>query len=156
MSTQHTKTRTRMVALAGALVLATLPVAACGDDGDADVTVTTTEQPGVGEQGKGGAAQESLEGRLGQDVRFTGEVAELVSATAFTVGGDEVGENPILVVGASIPEGLAGGDQVRVQGTVEEFQVAGWEQDLDWDLVDDDFDSFDGDPAVRASSVSRV
>jgi hypothetical protein len=114
------------------------------------------EQPGLGEQGQGGAAQESLEGRIGQQVQLTGEVATIIAPHALTLGGDDIGENPILVVGADIPPGLTQGETVRVSGTVKEFQVPGWEQDLDLDLIDQQFEDFDGDPAIQAASVTRA
>ena len=114
------------------------------------------EQPGVGEQGQGGAAQESIADRVGQQVEVTGEVAQVISANAFTIGGDEIGENPILVVGANVPAGLATGDTARVTGTVKVFEVPGYEQDLDLDLVDQEYEDFDNDPAIEASSVTKI
>ena len=115
-----------------------------------------TGQPGVGEQGEGGAAQEAIQDRVGQSVDLTGEVAEVISANSFTIGGDEIGENPILVVGANVPAGLAAGQTVRVAGTVVVFQVAGYERDLDLDLIDQEYEDFDNDPAIEASSVTKV
>ena len=110
-----------------------------------------TEQPGVGEQGEGGAAQEAIQDRVGQSVDVTGEVAEVISANSFTIGGDEIGENPILVVGANVPAGLAAGETVRVAGTVTVFQVARYEQDLDLDLdlIDQEYEDFDNDRPSR-------
>jgi hypothetical protein len=43
-----------------------------------------------------------------------------------------------------------------VSGTVKEFQVPGYEQDLDLDLIDQEFEDFDGDPAIQANSVTRA
>lgn len=138
-------------AMAAAAALA-VPLAGCADDEPVATPPAATEQP----TGQGGADQEDLEGRLGEDVDLTGEVAEVLSGNAFTIGGDQIGENPVLVVGADVPSGLAGGDQVRVSGTVREFQVAGYEEDLDLDLIDDEFEDFDGDPAIQAASVERT
>ncbi len=84
-------------------------MAACGSDetaGNPEVVnppPAVAEQPGLGEQGQGGAAQESLEGRIGQQVQLTGEIATIIAPHALTLGGDDIGENPILVVGANIP-----------------------------------------------------
>lgn len=151
----------------GAVAIAALPLVACADDdpvGDPGVLVPPTsavepteqeEQPGVGEEGQGGAAQESLEDRLGQQVQLTGEIATILSPNAFTLGGDEIGENPILVVGADVPADLQPGEQVEVSGTVKVFQVPGYEEDLDLDLVDQEFEDFDGDPAIQAESVTK-
>ncbi|HEX2262713.1 MAG TPA: hypothetical protein VHH52_02980, partial [Pseudonocardiaceae bacterium] len=112
-------------------------------------------QPGLGEQGQGGAAQESLEGRIGQQVQLTGEVATIIAPHALTLGGDDIGENPILVVGANIPRSYTGRNRPG-QRHRQEFQVPGWEQDLDLDLIDQQFEDFDGDPAIQAASVTRA
>ncbi len=34
--------------------------------------------------------------------------------------------------------------------------MPGWEQDLDLDLIDQQFEDFDGDPAIQAASVTRA
>lgn len=106
----------------------------------------------VGETG-GELSQEALAGRIGEKVTVTGEVAEVLNANAFTLGGDEFGENPLLVVNAK-PTSLRAGEQVRVSGEVIRFSVPGIEEDFDLDLVDDEFEDFDGDPALRAASVT--
>jgi hypothetical protein len=147
---------------AGVVAMTILLLAACGGDetirdpGELNPPAAVTEQPNLGEQGQGGAAQEDLDGKLGQQVQVTDEVATIISPNAFTIGGDEIGENPILVVGANLPPGLVEGQQVRVSGTVKEFQVRGYEEDFDLDLVDQEFEDFDGDPAIQADSVSTV
>lgn len=147
---------------AGVVALAVLPLVACGGDdtirdpGELNPPAAVTERPDLGEQGQGSAAQENLEGRLGQQVQVTGEVATIISPEAFTMGGEEIGENPILVIGANLPPGLVEGQQVRVSGTVKEFQVRGYEEDFDLDLVDQEFEDFDGDPAIQADSVTTV
>ncbi|MDQ4094202.1 MAG: hypothetical protein M3143_12640 [Actinomycetota bacterium] len=144
---------------AGVVAMAIIPMVACGED-------ETVRDPGVlnppalaeqpqRERGQGGAAQESLEDRIGQQVQLPGEVAKIISPNAFTIGGDEIGQNPILVVGANMPPGLSEGQQVRVSGTVKEFQIRGYEEDLDLDLIDQEFEDFDGDPAIQANSVTR-
>ena len=90
---------------------------------------------------------------LGETVTVNGEVSELIGTNAFTIGGEEIGDNPILVVAAQVPA-LGEGDVVEVAGTVVEFQVIGYEEDLDLDLVDNEFEDFDGDPAIAATSVT--
>ncbi len=145
----------------GVVAMVVITMVSCGnDETDRDPQVFTppavTDPRGVGEQGQGGAAQESLEGRRGQQIQVTGEVAAIISPQAFTIGGDDIGENPILVVGANIPTGLTSGETVRVSGTVKEFQVPGYEEDLDLDLIDQEFEDFDGDPAIQANSVTRA
>src|SRR5918997_5217839 len=147
--------------VAAVVAMALLPAVACGSDeavrnpGALSPPAVSGER-GIGEQGQGGAAQKSLEGRLGQQVQVTGEVATIIAPHALTIGGDDIGENPILVVGANMPAGLTQGETVRVSGTVKEFQVPGYEQDLDLDLIDQEFEDFDGDPAIQANSVTRA
>ncbi|MGH3938955.1 MAG: hypothetical protein ACRDTG_10030 [Pseudonocardiaceae bacterium] len=145
------------------IAMAVIPIAACGsaettrDPGvDSPTAVETSEQPGVGEEGRGGASQSSLQDRVGQQVELIGEVAAIIGPHALTLGGDQIGENPILVVGTSIPKGVTEGEQIRVNGIVKIFQVPGYEQDLDLDLVDQELEGFDGDPAIQAESVARV
>lgn len=137
-------TRRRSTGLAVAAALALTPLlAACGED-EAPADTGAVEEP----------AQDELEDlAIGETVTVNGEVSEVLDPTAFTVGGEEIGENPILVVGASVPT-LAEGDEVQVAGTVTEFDVVGFEEDLDLDLVDDEFEDFDGDPAIAATSVT--
>lgn len=146
---------------AAVIALAVLPLAACADEKPAaDPGVirppAAAGQPGVVDLGRGRASQDALEGRFGQQVRVTGEVATIISPNAFTIGGDEIGENPILVVGTIMPLGIEAGERVQVTGTVKEFQVPGYEQDLDLDLIDQEYEDFDGDPAIQADSVSEV
>ena len=59
------------------------------------------------------------------------------------------------MVGAQVPA-LDEGAEVQVAGTVVEFQVLGYEEDLDLDLVDNEFEDFDGDPAIQATSVTMA
>jgi hypothetical protein len=117
-------------------------------------TPTASPSPG-GVLGEGGGelSQEVLEGRIGQEVTIAAEVATILGPNAFTVGGDEVGENPVLVVSATAPQ-VQEGSSVRVVGQVVRFTVPGVEQDLDIDIVDNEFEDFDGDPVVTATSVT--
>lgn len=127
-------------------------------DGDPALQASMVQRAaaaGVGDGGQGGAAQESLDGRIGQTVDLRGEVATIVGPNAFTVGGDAIGENPILVVSAMNPD-VQAGDTVRIRGKVIRFSVPGVERDFDLDLVDNEFEDFDGDPAVQAASVTKA
>ncbi len=166
MTRRTTRTRTLLAAAA----IAVVPLAGCSSEepGETRAPTDDTSQsieaeapedegtPGVGEEGDGGAAAESIAGMLGEDVSFTGEVEDVLPPDAFTVGGDEIGEDPILVVGADLPAGFSDGDTVTIDGTVKTFVVQGYEDDLGLDLSDDEFVDFDGDPAVQASSVTVV
>jgi hypothetical protein len=54
---------------------------------------------------------------------------------------------------AEVPA-LEEGAEVQVAGIVVEFQVLGVEEDIDLDLVDNEFDDIDGDPASQATEVT--
>lgn len=138
--------RRRSGRLAVVAAVALVPVlAACGED-EVPADTGAVEEP----------AQDELEElALGETVTVNGEVSEVIGPNAFTVGGEEIGDNPILVVGAQVPE-LEEGAEVEVAGTVVEFQVLGYEEDLDLDLVDNEFEDFDGDPAIQATSVTMA
>ncbi len=138
--------RRRSGRLAVLAAVALVPVlAACGED-EVPADTGAVEEP----------AQDELEElALGETVTVNGEVSEVIGPNAFTVGGEEIGDNPILVVGAQVPA-LEEGAEVQVAGTVVEFQVLGYEEDLDLDLVDNEFEDFDGDPAVQATSVTMA
>lgn len=84
---------------------------------------------------------------------IAGEFATLLGPSAFTVGGDEVGENPVLVVSATAPQ-VQEGSSVRAVGQMVRFTVPGVEQGLDIDVVDNRFEDVDGDPVVTATSVT--
>lgn len=161
-----TRRMTRTRNLLAAAAIAVVPLAGCSDESPAEPLPTAEESvespapsedegsPGVGDEGDGGAAQQSLEDKVGEDVSFTGEVETVINADAFTVGGDEVGEDPLLVVGADLPPSFSEGDTAMIEGTVQYFVVQGFEEDLSLDLQDDQFTDFDGDPAVSATSVT--
>lgn len=138
--------RRRSGRLAVVAAVALVPVlAACGED-EVPADTGAVEEP---------AQDELAELALGETVTVNGEVSEVIGPNAFTVGGEEIGENPILVVGAQVPA-LEEGAEVQVAGTVVEFQVLGYEEDLDLDLVDNEFEDFDGDPAIQATSVTMA
>lgn len=120
-------------------------------------TPATTPAAGgtVGDpEAEGGLAQESLQGKVGQSVTVRGEVAKTLVANAFTLGGDEIGENPVLVVGANMAQ-VAEGDTVTVTGTVRRFDLPGVERDLGLDFVDNEFTDFADDPIIQATSVTK-
>ena len=50
--------------------------------------------------------------------------------------------------------GVDAGESVRVDGQVVRFSVTGVEEDLDIDIVDNEFEDFDGDPVVQATSIA--
>ncbi|SDQ63423.1 hypothetical protein [Quadrisphaera sp. DSM 44207] len=118
------------------------------------VEETDDDQPGLGEDQESGLSQEVLEGRVGDQVDFDGEVSQVLSPRAFLIGGIEVGEDPLLVLGADVPTALAIGDVVQVSGTVVDFSIAGAEEDLEVNFAEEALEDFEGDPAVQATSVA--
>ena len=133
---------------AAIMALAALPfLAACGNDDDTaaapvppPVTTPALPEPSgpAGEPvGQGGLSQDALEDEIGQTVTVTGEVATLIETHAFTLGGDQIGEDPVLVFSGNEPQ-VGEGDTVTVTGKVIRFSVPGVESDLDLDLVDDE------------------
>ena len=150
----RTTPRTRRFAVGLALIV--LPfTAACGEEEEAVPPAAEERVEEPEDSGQGGAAQGAIEDRVGETVSLDGEVAELVGANAFTIVGDEVGENPILVISATNPN-VDEGDAVMIEGEVVEFSVPGVEEDLDLDLIDNEFEDFDGDPAISATAVTQA
>ncbi|PLS84824.1 MAG: hypothetical protein CYG60_15930 [Actinobacteria bacterium] len=101
----------------------------------------------------------------GKNVTLSGLVSEVVGPNAVAIGGDElIGGDPVLVVGArqldQIAEGLPEGEPFEVQqqdlvqatGTLREFDIAEVEQDIGYDLDDNVFGDWEGEPVVIAES----
>lgn len=161
---------TRIVALALGLLIGTgigLLIGALAFDGDEDApevaglpNLDTTLQRIVTEP----------EQFVGEDVAVGGEVREIISPHAFTVGQLGFFGPDLLVVTKeplTAPTRRSGsrpvleGDDVTVSGGVGKFDIASFERDLDINLrrefdsfVGDDLEERRGDPAVRAESVT--
>ena len=101
----------------------------------------------------------------GKDVTLSGLVTEVVGPNAVAIGGDElIGGDPVLIVGAQqldrIVEGLPEGEPFEVQqqdlvqasGTLREFDIAEVEEDIGYDLDDNVFGDWEGEPVVIADS----
>lgn len=158
--------RTFTTALAAAALVA-LPLTGCGDTA-ADTASSSTSAAessspstdeggsGIGESGEGGAADSKLDGKVGQEVSFMAEVEKMIEPNALIVGGEEIGENPILVVGADLPQDVKVGDTVQVRGTVAKFDLVGFEDQLGIDLVDNEFADYDGGLAIQATTADSV
>jgi len=95
---------------------------------------------------------------IGQQVTVSGNVSEVVGATAIRLGGDDFGGDGILVVqvsgaGASVTEG----DDVRVTGTVRDFDAAAFERELGSDVYEDDiYDPWVDENVLVASNVTEL
>ena len=106
----------------------------------------------------GGATED--EELIGQTVTVSGEVTKTIDVNGFVMSSDDedletvgpqIGEG-ILVVSASDP-GVSQGDVVQVVGTVREFVIADFEEELGIDLDDDLYREFEDQVALTANSV---
>lgn len=170
------KLRTLGLAVA-LLVAAPLLLVACENDSagpDAGVTVSDLEElqgrVDVLEEeiatleGEDGAAGEEEPELVGQTVTVSGEVTRTVDANGFVISGaegegletlgPEIGEG-ILVVSANDP-GVSEGDVVQVVGTVQQFVVSDFEEDLGTELDDDLYADFEDQVALMARSIDTT
>ncbi len=170
----------RLPAIALAAAVAILPLAACSDT-EEPVTEATTVLPteetetqtetaapsessspssamdaaGATELAEGDVSQDALSDKVGQDVIFMAEVAEILSPESLTVGGQEEGQEPALVVGADLPADVEAGETIQVRGTVENFVLAVVEGEVDADLDDEALAPYEGMPAIVAATAAR-
>lgn len=98
----------------------------------------------------------------GNRIELSGQVTELVGQNAFAIGGDEVvGGEQVIIVGAQQLDQIVEGDEVEVTtdqtvqatGTAREFNVPEVENMIDYELDDNLFTDFEGNPALVASSA---
>lgn len=130
------RTLTRRLGAAALAAPLLFGVVACNDEDD--TAVEDAEERGTGEL------------LIGETINIEGEVEEVLSPTAFTMGADET-----LVYGTTA-FGVDEDDEVVVTGTVTEFIIADIERDLDFDFDDDLYIDFENEFAVEASSVAIV
>ena len=101
---------------------------------------------------------------FGTTVTVSGEVNDLLTPNAFTIGGEDfLGTDELLIVGAqqlpNIVEGVEGevevgqDDIVQVTGEVHEFNVTEIEDEVGYALDDGVFGEFEGEPVVVAKEV---
>lgn len=94
---------------------------------------------------------------LGKQVTVSGEVSEVVSPRAFRVGGEGAAEGIGLLVFASGNQPTVNDNMVvKVTGKVRLFETEEFEEDLGFDLADAEFEVWEGNPAIMASSVTVV
>lgn len=92
----------------------------------------------------------------GQQVTVSGNVSEVVSASAVRLGGDDFGGDGLLVVGVSRTD-IDKGDDVRVTGTVRTFDAARFETEFGWDFYDDAvYDAWRDEKVLVAKSTSML
>lgn len=179
MQTHTTRTKRRLIPTLLLALVATLGLAACGDDGDNDglndlgvqdtngpndTLQTPTQEPT--EQNEGAPDYEGpydakfrswVNDNDEGTVAVSGNVEQVISDNAFTLAGEGDNED-LLVVGADKVAGLQTGSAVTVTGTVHKaFNLPGVEDDIHVDFEDDNvLQGFDRDPYVEAAQVDTA
>ncbi len=134
----------------------------------AEETVPTGEEEESGGQAIGVSIADVTDNPsefYGRQITLSGLVTEVVSPNAVAIGGDEfVGGDEVLIVGAQqlqqivegIPEGepfeIQQQDLVQATGTLREFNLTEVEEQVGYDLDDNAFAEFEGEPVLVADS----
>lgn len=132
----------RPVALSGVAALL-LGLPACGGEAEEEGKgLDIAEIQGAFESGDAGSV-------TGEKTTLTAEVGELISPSAFVIA-DEA--EPLLVVAKDmrIPDE---GDQVRLSGTVHEFDFSKVHERLGVDMAKPLFDEYQGEPYLWAERI---
>lgn len=156
-----------------ALMLAAVLLSACGGEeqqgaAGGEETVATGEEEESAGQAIGVSVADVTDNPdelYGKDMTLSGLVTEVVGPNAVAIGGGEfVGGEQVLIVGAQklpqIVEGLPEGEPFEVQqqdlvqasGALREFNLAEVEDEIGYDLDDNLFSDFEGEPALVADS----
>ncbi len=165
--------RPRMWAL-GAMALmlaAVLLLASCGQEQEGaggEESVPTGEEEESAGQAIGVSVADVTDNPdelYGKQITLSGLVTEVVGPNAVAIGGDEfIGGEPVLILGAKklpqIVEGLPEGEPFEVQqqdlvqatGTLREFNVSEVENDIGYELDDNLFSDWEGEPVLVADS----
>ncbi len=95
---------------------------------------------------------------VGQQVTVSGNVSETVGTNAIRLGGDDFGGDGLLVIQVSgAGAGVTEGDNVRVSGTVRDFDAAAFEREFSTDVYEDDvYDPWVDENVVVASRVTQM
>ncbi len=92
----------------------------------------------------------------GREVTVSGNVSEVVSASAIRLGGDDFGGDGLLVIGVSKTD-ISEGDEVRVTGKVRKFDAAQFETEFGWDFYDEPvYDAWRDEHVLVAQSTSTL
>lgn len=158
--------RTLLVAVLALLVTVTL--AACETD-QGETNVLDEDTAAVGQQmpptqqdtmQQGGVAASELEGDpseyMGQTVRVEGQVAEVFGQSSFTMEGNWIGGNLLVILPQdAAPGGMAfnQGDNVEVTGDVREYVASDIETEYGVDLGTD-LQYEEQEPVVIAQNVN--
>lgn len=98
---------------------------------------------------------------IGRTVAVKGDVGEMLEENRiFTLSDGDVLGSDELLVGVSNPDllrnGLQGGDQIVVNGTVEMFRLQEVERRFNMDLDDGQYQDYEGKPAILAQTITKV
>lgn len=95
---------------------------------------------------------------IGQQVTVTGNVSEVVGGNAVRLGGEDFGGDGILVIQVSgAGAGITEGDNVRVTGTVRDYDATAFEQEFGTDAYGDGiYDQWVDENVLVASNVAEL
>lgn len=98
----------------------------------------------------------------GENVNVTGNVAKTIGTQAFTLDAPQPFSGTLLVISkeslqpigsTGLDQILSGDNRVRVQGEIRMFDLRKLEDELNTDLVDNQFVDWNGKPVMVADSV---
>lgn len=95
---------------------------------------------------------------VGRQVTVSGNVSDIVGRNALRLGGDDFGGDGILVIQASgAGAGITEGDNVRVTGTVRDYEAAAFNRELGSDAFDDNlYNPWVEENVLVASTVTKL
>lgn len=102
----------------------------------------------------------------GNSVEVTGEITDRIGYRAFTIQGQGLIDDEVLVVSEVPLEAVGGsGDNyqlfqdnkpVRISGKVDTFNLAQVEDQIGFDLNDEDFAEWNGKPVIITNSIKNI
>lgn len=99
----------------------------------------------------------------GEKVTVSATVGRILGSRAISLVTEEKPENQepvedesVLAVGESEIPGVSEGQGIRVTGEVREFNIGDFERDLDVDLENDLYVSYEGRPAIIVESAGQL
>ncbi|MDP8960233.1 MAG: hypothetical protein M3N32_01180 [Actinomycetota bacterium] len=128
-----------------ALLVATLLLGACGREEDRPEAGATSETPAT-------SVFAEPKDFVGRDVDVRGRVDSVVSPRMFNLQDLEPSGDRVQVFTKGDPP-IDEGQVVRVEGTVREFDLAAFEQELGVELEDRLYDAFIGTAVILARSI---
>lgn len=161
MTTRKHMSRTRTLALAGLIPLATFSLAGCNSTSGSEegaAVEDVVEEDGETAPYSGALDSEfydAYQSYIGEEVTVSADVNEIVSDTSFTIAGtDDTTVEALLIVAESEMAEVEPGLAVSVTGTVmESFDLPTVEEETGLDLEEDAYADYDGENYIVASEV---